>query len=455
MTQSVAARDAQITLRDFVMVLFRRKWMILAMVTVTSAVVFSAILMAPVFYVASAKMLILGAQRGGPFDRTVIVLDWEQILSSESELITSRPILERAQEMLDEEAAQGHPKVVVASSRVRPSPVPKSRILNLSYAASTPGEAQRVCNAVTNAYMEYHKTLFAPTDLGSFFRTEIQKTQEQLTDLLNKRLEAKEANDVVDVGSEMTSLFTVRTNVTINLVDVERQIAALRSEISTAEAAIKSGSTEVPYTLHVGLEFEALRWLEQEYARRQVERELLLSKYTERHPEVERVDQQMSELHVEISRQIAQLSTAKKAALASLESEHDILRSRLSEVEDRLRHLPAAERDISETQKGIETYEKHFKDLYYMRAQASAGGESTIDYHVALLSPPGHGVRANPPDVVRLTLGPILSLLVGIGLAFFFDNLDHSLKNPEEVERYLGLPVLSSIKRRRAREMAL
>jgi uncharacterized protein involved in exopolysaccharide biosynthesis len=455
MTQSVASREAQITLRDFLMVLFRRKWTILAMVLVTSSVVFSAILMAPIVYVASSKMMVIGAQRGGPFDRTVIVLDWEQILSSESELITSRPILQKAQEILDQEAAQGLPKVTVQSSRVRPSPVPKSRILNLSYGASSPGEAQRVCNAVTNAYMEYHRTLFAPADLGTFFRTEIQKTQEQLSDLLTKRLEAKESSNVVDVGSEMTSLFTVRTNVTINLVEIERQIAALRSEIGAAEEALRTGSSEVPYTFNVGLEFEAVRWLEQEYARKQVEREELLSRYTERHPQVRRVEDQMAEIRTAVAEQVRQMSIAKKAQLASLESEREILREKLSDVEQRLSILPAAEREISETQKAIDTYEKHFKDLYYMGAQASAGGSSTIDYHVHLLSPPGHGVRSNPPDVVRMTLGPILSLLVGIGLAFFFDNLDHSLKSPEEVERYLGLPVLTSVKRRRTRELSV
>ena len=75
------------------------------------------------------------------------------------------------------------------------------------------------------------------------------------------------------------------------------------------------------------------------------------------------------------------------------------------------------------------------------------------DYHITLLSEPTYGKPSNPRDLVRLSLGPILSLLVGIGLAFFFENLDHSLKNPEEVERYLELPVLTSVKRRRPKEI--
>lgn len=450
------AREVQITLRDFFMVIFRRKWIILSMVAVTSTVVFSALMLAPVVYISSAKILVWGAQGGGPFDRTRIVLAWDEILSSESELITSTPILERAQAALDKEAGAGRPKLVLESGRLKASPVQKSRILIISYAAPTPEEAQRVCTAVADAYVEYHKTLFAPPDLGGFFQAEIDRTREKLTDVLNKRLEIKETTDVVDVHSELESLFTVLTSHKIELVEVERKIAAIRAELGDAEAALKNHQVYVPFKLSTpSAEGDNIRYLSQELARRRVEREKLLTLYTERHPEVQRVDNELAQLEEGLARQVADIAALKRNELDALESERDVLRQRIAGTEERLRVLPVAERDIAEAEKTMESLEKQYYNLYYMRAQAAASGSSIADYHVALLSPPGYGVPTNPRDVVRMSLGPVLSLLVGIGLAFFFDNLDHSLKNPEEVERYLGLPVLTSVRRRKPRDLAV
>ena len=54
---------------------------------------------------------------------------------------------------------------------------------------------------------------------------------------------------------------------------------------------------------------------------------------------------------------------------------------------------------------------------------------------------------------MRLALAPIFSLIVGLGLAFFIDGLDATLKSPRETEEALELPVLASLtehKERRA-----
>ena len=41
--------------------------------------------------------------------------------------------------------------------------------------------------------------------------------------------------------------------------------------------------------------------------------------------------------------------------------------------------------------------------------------------------------------------GVLIGLILGIGLAFLFEYFDKTLKNPEDVEHYLDLPVLGTI----------
>ncbi len=44
-----------------------------------------------------------------------------------------------------------------------------------------------------------------------------------------------------------------------------------------------------------------------------------------------------------------------------------------------------------------------------------------------------------------MAFGAIVGLCFGIGLAFLFEYFDKTIKNPEDVEVYLGLPVLGTI----------
>ena len=46
---------------------------------------------------------------------------------------------------------------------------------------------------------------------------------------------------------------------------------------------------------------------------------------------------------------------------------------------------------------------------------------------------------------MRLALGPILSIVIGLGLAFFLESMDHSVKSRAEAEEYLDTPVLATI----------
>jgi capsular polysaccharide biosynthesis protein len=70
--------------------------------------------------------------------------------------------------------------------------------------------------------------------------------------------------------------------------------------------------------------------------------------------------------------------------------------------------------------------------------------QSYRDYSVKVLSP-AIGARVNAKaDMVRVALGPLLSLMFGIGLAFYLENLDHSLSNRDDIEQHLEIPVLAS-----------
>ena len=79
-------------------------------------------------------------------------------------------------------------------------------------------------------------------------------------------------------------------------------------------------------------------------------------------------------------------------------------------------------------------------------------GYSFTDYSVKILSPALIAEQGGRGDLVKLFLAPILALMVGIGLAFYMENLDHSISNREDVERHVNIPVLASFPETRVGE---
>jgi capsular exopolysaccharide synthesis family protein len=52
---------------------------------------------------------------------------------------------------------------------------------------------------------------------------------------------------------------------------------------------------------------------------------------------------------------------------------------------------------------------------------------------------------SKPKKGLNLMLGALLGLMAGLGLALVLEHLDNTLRTPDEVERYLGLPILSVV----------
>ncbi|MBN8210253.1 capsular biosynthesis protein [Bacillus sp. NTK071] len=89
--------------------------------------------------------------------------------------------------------------------------------------------------------------------------------------------------------------------------------------------------------------------------------------------------------------------------------------------------------DIANTTTSV--FEKQVKALYNtdnVSILSKAGFEGTP-------SP------VNPNPVLNMAIALVVGLMVGVGLAFLLEYLDNTIKNEEDIENVLGLPVLGTI----------
>ena len=51
----------------------------------------------------------------------------------------------------------------------------------------------------------------------------------------------------------------------------------------------------------------------------------------------------------------------------------------------------------------------------------------------------------NPKPVLNMAIALVVGLMIGVGLAFLLEYLDNTIKNEDDIEKILGLPVLGTI----------
>jgi succinoglycan biosynthesis transport protein ExoP len=114
-------------------------------------------------------------------------------------------------------------------------------------------------------------------------------------------------------------------------------------------------------------------------------------------------------------------------------------------VEKELLILPGKEVELTRLMRNKSVLEEMYLLLrskyeeYRITEAVQAAGISIVDKAVVPTSP------VKPKKTQNVAIAGMLGLMIGVGLTLLIEFLDTTLKTPEDIERYLGLPVVGSI----------
>ena len=97
-----------------------------------------------------------------------------------------------------------------------------------------------------------------------------------------------------------------------------------------------------------------------------------------------------------------------------------------SNVNDAIDSMQDPAKEIDQMIRSLE--EKH-KLLIARQSEAEISRAGYPEWDVSILSGAGMPYKKKTRDFVRLALGPVLSIVVGLGIAFFLESMDHSVKS--------------------------
>jgi uncharacterized protein involved in exopolysaccharide biosynthesis len=139
-----------------------------------------------------------------------------------------------------------------------------------------------------------------------------------------------------------------------------------------------------------------------------------------------------------------------QALAAAQKAEADSLKQQFEAVQSKIRALNENELRITELSRKSEMLEVSYREYTKNREQAriNAALEAGSISNINVVQPATFVAKPSSPSLtLMLALGVFLSTLGAILTALVAEQLDRSLRTPEQIERELEVPVLFSVPR--------
>jgi uncharacterized protein involved in exopolysaccharide biosynthesis len=176
-----------------------------------------------------------------------------------------------------------------------------------------------------------------------------------------------------------------------------------------------------------------------------MKKEELTQKYTDKHPDVISINAQIAELQDDLKEEVQNAYRVEKGSLEEAQARRNNVLKELTAAKQELATVPDHERELAEIDTKIDGLETNEKYLVQQQSAAQITAAGSPEEDVTILARASAPYSKKTRDYVRLALGPLLSIIVGLGIAFFLESMDHSVKSRAEAEEYLKVPVLATV----------
>ena len=447
-----ALQSSQATLREFMAVVFRRRWVILGLFFAVTATVLAIAFTTPKIWASSGRVLVArGGRESALTPRWQIMNDWEQDLASEVAKAKSTVVMQRTRDELDRRARRTNSKPLpfnIASVDVEV--MGKSNVLAIGYSDLNPEVAQEVCDALLNAYVEFRQDKNIGSS-DSLFSNEIERINTRIETLLAERQALSTRSGVIvpldqsrDWSSQISFLEGRREEAQADLVEAQAAVQAMKELQRNPELDLPT--LGVPTTNE-----NTLVGLKEKITLQQARIAQLRERYRDDSPDVQAALGTLETLQALLHKEVDNRLTMAKARLDVLKARLDVHANAIEDLRVRLAAMPANEKALGDIDAEVRTLRTRYEDYLKARDQARITASVSQNINVTLLNPAGTPTPQNTRDYVRLALAPVFSLVVGIGLAFFLDGLDLTVRTSGQAEEYLEMPVLATVSERRRR----
>lgn len=484
------------TTRDFLAIGFRQRRLIITTFLSVSAAVILIALILPKQYESQMKILVrheraesvVTVERESPQQfRTEVS---EEELESEAELLKSKDLLSKVVVACDLQQEVGNSLwISISSNFLRATdtagavtderisraalaleknldvrPIKLTNLISVSYKAADPHQAARVLNTISSLYLEKHLAMHRAPGVFDFFHQQAEEYRNALVKSEARLADFGQREGVV--SPTLTREITIHKLGEFEAASQETQAAILETKerIQTLERQLGSLSPRHTTQVRTSDNPQLMERLKSALLELELKRSALLTRFEPTYRPVQEVEQQIAQAREAIvaaeqaplrdettdrdptyealRAQLAKANTDLAALQARATATSAIVRSYRAKSE-RLDQQEVLQQDILRAAKANED-----NYLLYLRKQEEARISDALDRqrisNVLVAEAPTVPFKSQGRSLLFAIFGTLFASLTSVVFGLVVDHWDPSFRTPQEVQDFLGSPVLAA-----------
>ena len=466
------------TLREYLRVLIKRKWMVTAVVAGIFLVVAVASLRQTPVYEASGQIVVNKADSNVlTFKDSVPVVDYydqsdldTEVRILQSDLLALQVI--RALNLDKRPEFGGHsdqkPANLVAdplqgdSSRIsallgafrghlRVALIPNTRIMEIHYSSTDPQLAASAVNTLATTYVEQNfKTKFDSTmQASNWLSNQLVDLQMKVETSQEKLVRYQKEHEILGTD-EKTNIITQK------LDELNKEMTSAESDRMQKEAVYRQTQTNDPDEIAAAIISDTtgsgstatsglLDKLREQQANLRIQVAELSSQFGPSYPKVVQLNNQIKEIdHQMQSETNKAVDHLKGQYLAALQREN-MLRDSFEKQKQEANKLNESAIEYSILKRDLDSNRTLYEGLLEKLKEAgvTAGLKSN---NFRIINAARVPTAPSEPNIPRnLAFALVLGIITGVGLAFVLENMDNTVRTPEQATALSALPSLGMI----------
>jgi capsular exopolysaccharide synthesis family protein len=371
-------------------------------------------------------------------------------MQTQASLLKSRPVLESVIEKLDLMSTDSFKSALDPVEKLKAmitvSPVRNTQLINISIEREDAQEARRILNAVISAYMDGNRS--RRLGVSEHGLAELRKKSDLLRTKLAKATDALQnfmvENDMVSFERSQNVVLDRLRTLSQNLTSLQPKRMALQASIEAADKALANGEsiTSVPAVIAAPI----VKDLKLELSKLSNEYSQLVERLGENHPKLQSLSTQIQALQTKLALEANSIINSIRMQYKQTVTEERLLSEAIKEQQQKVykfNRLTIEYDVLAREVKSIEVpYDKLSRRIEELDINRM-GGQGENVFVIAKASLPV--TKSWPSKSKNLMVAFILAGGLAVGLCFFLDYMDTTMKSDSDVKRLLKSKVLAAI----------
>jgi uncharacterized protein involved in exopolysaccharide biosynthesis len=396
---------------------------------------------------------LLDAMPGGNTSAT------QQRMSTYAEILKSRSVVEPVIKATEEVNEKGmYPSYDGYIKSVNTLPFKNTEILKLTVNAKSPEKAQLVAAKLVDSFL---------LRLSDLSRTEKKVTKNFVEErMLAAKKEMLENEDKLLKYKEKVHIITPDAQVAalgqrVELVDT--QIAKTKLEIATSKATVEALNKQLGDNKNAVASSAITDSFSKQLSDLELQKIEGLTKYTEKHPLMKRLDEKIAATKEQLQLEYDKIAAMKAPAANPIYQQMlgsklqnaaniQIAKAKLTALDKLAKENDKKIEKLSKVEQGYLQVSRNAKvsqEIYIMlakRLEEAKVAEVMVPNDVQVIDTPTLATAPiKPRKALTLVLAAILGLVISCGYVVINELMHRKIRTQEDIENYLGIPVLGVI----------